>query len=326
MERGLDYDYMKKHLLDYSVMQIHQGYNPEDIKVALQSYGYNKGLINDIYEAIKELRPKKRAHVSKAQITKDLYYYIQNLLVDFISKEIEQGYDLEVIRKALINYGHHSDMVDTAIQAYETGDVLEYEKPLMVRFPQQFLFALSLILMLIGIVALSISTNTIILKVLLAFFPAILGIILANVAKMSIRMKEADKFIPIFTMLLVIVVFYVMISFSTTMQEINKSEYVVVLNVISAFVFSSIICVFSKDERDEIIALKEDSEIEKEDTQKDTSRISHNEKSAVEKDLDEVQDSPQQDSSQKNTDGVSQKRMFPPAKNIPFPEESTEIP
>jgi hypothetical protein len=326
MKRGLDYDYMKKHLLDYAVMQIHQGYDPEDIRVALSSYGYNKGLISDIYEAIKDLRPKKRAHVSKAQITKDLYYYIQNLLVDFISKEVEQGYDLEVIRKALINYGHHSDMVDTAIQAYDTGEVMEYETPLMVRFPQQFLFALSLILMLIGIVALSISTNTIILKVLLAFFPAILGIILANVAKMSIRMKEADKFIPIFTMLIVIAVFYLMISFSATMQEINQSEYVIVLNVISAFVFSSIICVFSKDDRDEIIALKEDTMIEEEGREQKPEPEKKKQVRAKQKDLEEDEDEAEQEKSEEKVEAVSEKRMFPQKKNMPFPEETADMP
>ena len=113
----MDKDYMKKHLQSYMEFQLSQGYEQVDIKHALLKYGYEEKLIDEIAAGIDpEVHKPVTEKKSIKELNEDLYLYIQNLLVDYIKREMDNGYEIDVIKKALINYGHHETIIKNAIK------------------------------------------------------------------------------------------------------------------------------------------------------------------------------------------------------------------
>jgi hypothetical protein len=118
MEDPYDSKYVLKHLSDYINFQLNQGYEPNDISDVLAKYGYKKEFINDLLKkaAVPDLKKKAvEAGVGAKEMNRELYSYLHNMLVNFIIKEKEQGYSVQAIKKALLNYGHNPEIVNSAI-------------------------------------------------------------------------------------------------------------------------------------------------------------------------------------------------------------------
>ncbi|MEK6867920.1 MAG: hypothetical protein AABX98_03800, partial [Nanoarchaeota archaeon] len=99
--------YIKKHLGEYIIFQLDQGYDLTDIKNALVRFGYKKDIVKQILQQFHITAPKKKAALySNYDLDQELKVYVQSLLIDYIVKEHKVGYPLEAIKKALINYGH----------------------------------------------------------------------------------------------------------------------------------------------------------------------------------------------------------------------------
>jgi hypothetical protein len=119
MEDPYDSKYVLKHLSDYINFQLNQGYEPTDIFDVLTKYGYKKEIIDDFLKKAvvldKNQKKLNSVKIGAKEMNKELYTYLHNMLVTFIVKEKEQGYSIMAIKKALLNYGHNPEIVNSAI-------------------------------------------------------------------------------------------------------------------------------------------------------------------------------------------------------------------
>jgi len=139
---------MKKHLGEYVLFQLEQGYDLPDIKSALIRFGYKKPVVKEILNMLHITTPRKKpAMYSAHDLDQELKVYVQSLLIDYIVKEHKVGYPLEAIKKALINFGHDPSVIDEAILIIESGKVVDYRLDASpVKFPQQIVAPLTIFL------------------------------------------------------------------------------------------------------------------------------------------------------------------------------------
>ncbi len=276
-----DEESMKNHLRDYILFQINQGYEADDIKNLLLNYGYKKKLVDDIFIEIGTLPFQKPSKKGSPKLSEDLSNYLKELLIDFIIKEKEQGYTTSAIRKALINYGHNSELVDSAIEAVEgsknksSKDATEYflddsfapfkknkkGKKKVVKnkkgfglnlwklkdgLPPLSIYLISIIFILGFSVFLSASTNTYIYIVVLSFMPAIIALTVNYFGVLQFKSDSYMNLVPFLIVFLTSFIFIGILEINTPLRDIAQPETVFLLNVIIAFIFSSILCFFSK--------------------------------------------------------------------------------
>ncbi len=246
----IDRQYLVQHLVYYVDHQLSQGYGINDLEKALLHYGYDKDVVVEVIKHVKfshgRLKPSKKHDLQ--HISHDLYYYTENLLIDYVMRELEKGYKLEEIKKNLIKHGHEHKMVEKAVSAVKSGRVEDIEHPLGFHLPRQLLFGISLFLVFVFVIFLSISTDSSIGLVLLSFAPSFFSIALVNLVIGFISSRAIINFLPLAALGITAGIF---IGFIETMPAMRATQehVILILNCVVSFVGSALICFFSSVEK-----------------------------------------------------------------------------
>ncbi len=254
----IDRKYVVDHLRGYVIFQLEQGYNIKDVKEVLLGYGYHEGLVDDIIGRVKELNVGVKRHSKAAmnKMNKDLYCYLENMLIDFIIKEHKQGYSLIAIKSALINYGHHPDMVEKAVKAIKAGKVYDFGVNWSMGISRHILFSFCLLVVFIFVVFVSMSTNVSIGTVLLSFCPAMITLVLVDVLLGLVSDKIFRSFLPFISMLFCVGLFVIAVQYFPLIRQ-TDTDVLIILNVGIAFVSALIITFLSKRELVEKVVEKD---------------------------------------------------------------------
>ena len=260
MKWNIDRDYMKEHLAGYVRFQLRQGYEISDVKEALLKYGYDYKLVEEVQKLIdtKQYKPKKKKP-SLRELNEDLYIYLQNLLVNYMKKEMEAGYEMEVIRKALIKYGHHPAMVRKAVKSVNDGTIKDLQPKF--GFPPGMMLFLSLTIALIFIVFLLLSTEVSVFIVVFSFAPAFVAILISYLVTISDANKKIVQMMPVVGIAIIVILFVTGLQVSPDMRKLSEPGTILLLNVFLGFVCSSCICLFSSKPMKKITVetIKEDT-------------------------------------------------------------------
>jgi len=251
MKWYMDKKYMSNHIKSYVEFQLGQGYELDDVKHALEKYGYEPGLVNEICSQIDPDVHKPLKHrPSIKELNEDLYVYLQNLLIDYIKKEQSQGYELEVIRKALINYGHHPKMVRHALEAANEGYVVDQQPT--IRLPAWLSLALGLAAIFAFVAVLTIQTSADLGLVFLSFAPSIVTILLVYAAFVNIDNKRTIQLLPVAAVFLSAAIFLAV--YQAKIVYISEPQTILALNAVLTFIPSSMICLMSRQSPKKISA------------------------------------------------------------------------
>ncbi len=264
MDTLYDDMYMKKHLGEYVLFQLEQGYDLPDIKSALLRFGYKKPLVKEILDMLHVTVPKKKpAMYSAHDLDQELKVYVQSLLIDYIVKEHKVGYPLEAIKKALINFGHDPSVIDEAILIIESGKVVDYRLDASpVKFPQQIVAPLTIFLIFAFLVFLSITTDTSIITIIPNFLPLFLTFILANIAYYFLPKSQLLAAIPLLAVLLTVGIFILGTQYAI-LGKAPGSDMILILNAAVAFISTGIVCAFSKKGKEDIVVQIKDKKMRK---------------------------------------------------------------
>ncbi|MFP4402806.1 MAG: hypothetical protein ACLFPJ_00455 [Candidatus Woesearchaeota archaeon] len=283
--------YIKKHLIDYIIFQLNQGYEFNDIKTILINYGYSSSLINEIKNEIdfKNLNIKKNKNTSKTKLSKEIKLYLEELITDFILKELEQGYSISAIKKALINYGHDKYLIDdivlkmnnskqnkknliTAKDLLDTSNLksnfkktFKKEKKFKFKLPLLLNYFFSIIAILFIIFFLVIKTNTEIFIVFLSFLPSILAITFSYFIFLKIKSESSLKIIPVFSALIAIFIFVGLFYLLKDFFVLSNPAILIILNFILSLILSTVICFFSFIENKKNCSIIENNQFSLED-------------------------------------------------------------
>lgn len=247
MAWNLGRSYIERHLSDYVKFQLKQGYELSDIRKTLVRYGYSAALVESVCKGI---NPSDYATASPIKrevkgLNQDLYLYLQNLLVDYIKREQSQGYSIEVIKKALIKYGHHPAMVGHAIRAVEQGQVDDTHAPAGAGLPAGLLLAFALLATFAGIFMLAMLTDSELNIVTLGFFPSILSILLVYAIVAARPGRTARQLLPVASIAFTVLAFVAMLRLSSLLHGLSEPNTVLLLNAAAAFVLASLLSFFS---------------------------------------------------------------------------------
>lgn len=264
MDSLYDDMYMKKHLGEYVLFQVEQGYDLSDIKNALLRFGYKKPVVKEIFNMLHITVPKKKQAMYHAHdLDQELKVYVQSLLIDYIVKEHKVGYPLEAIKKALINFGHDPAVIDEAIMVIESGKVVDYRLDAStVKFPQQIVAPLAIFLIFAFLVFLSITTDTSIITIIPNFLPVFLAFIIANVGYYFLPKSPLLAAIPLLAVLLAVGIFILGTQYGF-LGKAPGSDIILILNAAVAFISTGIVCAFSKKGKDEIVVQIKDKKMRK---------------------------------------------------------------
>ncbi|MBN2457648.1 hypothetical protein JXB31_00785, partial [Candidatus Woesearchaeota archaeon] len=244
----IETDYIKKHISDYIRFQIGQGYETRDIKEVLGKYGYDKTMIDEILEIIDTGSIKiKKTHHGATDITKmtnELYIYLQNLLIEFIIKEKEQGYSIEAIRKALLNIGHKSYIVDAAVNAVELGEhsiEFKHQSKGIRGIPPGFLFFFCMVVLFSLIFFIGVSTGDDILIITLSFFPVLLSLTVVYVAISQLSNRQTANMLVFANVALTVLIYVAMMQLKSPIQKLSDPNTVLMLNIILSIVLGAVL-------------------------------------------------------------------------------------
>ncbi|MGM5482144.1 MAG: hypothetical protein ACQESF_01655 [Nanobdellota archaeon] len=245
---------LKQHLKNYIYFQVSQGYEPEDVKKLLIENGYSKKLLEEITKEQGNIHSQINPKISKRELSDDLKVYIQNLLIDFILKEREQGYDFPAIKKALVNYGHSSDLVDSAIEAVKNKkdriDIADIFSSKSKKNRQSSVKGMSPWFVYSGIIFaiicftiyLSIATGAEITIVIASFMPLVVGISANYFAVLQFKSSKNMRLLPPVTVALIAFIYVGMMQFDSPLKNMGEPTVILVLNILGGFIFSSVIC------------------------------------------------------------------------------------
>ncbi len=259
MKNIIDEMYMKRHLEEYILFQIEQGYTANGIKAALLRFGYGKSLVNSLFKELQlpskpKIRPKKYA---TEDLDEELRVYVQSLLIDYIVKEHKVGYDLDTIVHALVHYGHDRRIVEEAVNIIKKGLIVDYRASSSpFKFPQKIIASLTLFLAFSFLVFLSISTDISIFTILPNFLPLFISFIIINIFIMFIGNSKILAALPLISVLITVGAYIGSINFGI-LGDAPGSDILLILNAALSFILCGLVCAFSrKEKRPAIIEMK----------------------------------------------------------------------
>lgn len=249
----IDRAYMENHLIDYVLFQVQQGYAPDDVYNVLLKYGYPNPVVQEVFKqlaiSIKEefkRHAQKRGKDTYNQLDEEMHQYLVGLLIDYVTKEQKQGYSIPVIKKALLQYGHHKEIIHEALQTIQQGKVKDYHVLPSLQFSQQAVFALCLILFFIFFVFLGIATNTSLMAILLNFGPAVLSFAFMNALLSVLLHRRLILFLPLLGLLLAVGLFILAVRYAGLFVP-SDANVILILNAGLSFVATVLLCLFSKE-------------------------------------------------------------------------------
>ena len=242
--------YTKQHLLNYVKFQLQNGYYIEDIAEVLLKYGYAKKIVDEIVYEIGDIEIK---HDSKGQkvnlktLRKELVEYTFNLILDYINQELEQGYTESSINRALLNQGHHKELIEEAFKQIKKGKpiVKRHAPAPIASIEVGHLFIIALILLLAASFLLSIGVDETIFVVAMTLAPAFIGISVTYFILTTIRTKYVVSSVPLIAVVIVVGVFAYLLNYSVVYS--NKDPIILmVINVVLAIILSSFMMIFKR--------------------------------------------------------------------------------
>lgn len=237
-------DYLIEHLTNYVKFEVGQGYRLDDIKDALIKYGYKKQLINHVLNNLGYLKPHKKKKSDKKEMTEEMFFYIQNMLIDYIQKQLKNGYSLRAIKNALLRSGHHEDMIDKAIKLIRKGDVIDYDHPIKTVFPPVYVLIFSLFLLSVFVLFIGMSTDHSLIKIIMTMMPAYFSIVVAFLVVSSKPSPLLLRMTPLISTAITVVLFVAMLNYTTIYQGTDMT-ILLGLNVISSFLLNGLMCVLA---------------------------------------------------------------------------------
>lgn len=272
----LDKEYLKEHLKEYIAFQLNQGYELADVKQALIKYGYAQKFVDDMCKGVHH-EPVREPFLKHTQeeLDTDAYNYVLNMLIDYMSKELKQGYSLAAIQKALINYGHMPKVVHEAAAAIQKGTVGDYEKSSAqhITLPSYLVFSLTLLIAFAGVFFLSIVTNTSIVIILFNFIPTLLSLTIVYAALISFKLSALRRLLPLGAVAATVGIFILLVQYSTLLRATHMPT-ILLLNAALTFVCSLILCIFSRVE-DVHLSKKKPKKEHRAETQKEAAEAKH---------------------------------------------------
>ncbi len=244
----MDDSYTKQHLLDYIKFQLQNGYFIEDIAATLTKYGYDQKLVDEVVYEIGDIEVKQQKHTKKAdlkQLNRELIVYTKNLLIDYISQELEQGYTESAIERALLNQGHHRELIDEAFSLIKQGKVVRTAPPPTMSIPTGVLFIISFLAVAVITFVISIGVNETIYVVGLSLAPVFVTLAVGYLLLMSINHKFIITALPLLSVIMIIGMFAYLINYTTIYG--NKDVTIILgINVVLGIIFTSFMAVFKR--------------------------------------------------------------------------------
>src|SRR3989338_2208521 len=246
----MEKEYLIQHLILYVDFQLENGYELKDIADALLHYGYKREIISEIIKHFKDKQQrkiiKKLPNRDKEIMREDMALYIQNMLIDYIKKQQKLSFSLKSIERALIQVGHHRDVVQKAIKTIKRGEYVDFQQSTEVKkYPLSLLFVLMFIISIAIIFMISVATNENILLVFITFTPLFIGLILLYALVTLIANKIIITITPPIVLIAVIGVFFYL-SNTTTIYKNTDMQILLGLNIVIAFFAALIISIFGK--------------------------------------------------------------------------------
>lgn len=170
MDNTLD-DYVHDHLQRYIKYHLDRGYSPIALKKALIIYGYPSKAIDNIIKNTKIDHHKIDIKYTEKELKGETYYFLRGILADYIKDQMEHGFELPDIKKALIKYGHQKSLIN---------DAIGLSKSTSVKISHNTIFFLSISLYLLFCIAMALSLETSIISMILVMSPSIISFILSS--------------------------------------------------------------------------------------------------------------------------------------------------
>lgn len=271
MNTPVDDMYMKKHLVQYILFQVEQGYALEDVKKALERFGYKKWLVQEVVRGtgISPAPRKKPALYAAEGLDQELRIYVQSLLIDYIVKEHKVGYTLDAIRKALIHFGHDPTLIDEAMTIIKQGKVVDYRADSApFKFPHRIIASLTLFLLFCFLVFLSIATDTSLFTIFPQFLPLFVAFVLINILFLLVGNTRLVAALPLFGILIAVATFIGGVSYDF-LGRAPGSNVILILNAVLTFISTGIVCAFSKKEKDTVVVTIKDAKKRKQHEQEE---------------------------------------------------------
>ncbi|MGM5484715.1 MAG: hypothetical protein ACQEP1_02470 [Nanobdellota archaeon] len=138
--------YIEDHLRKYIKFHLEQGYSYEAVKRCLLKYGYSHEELDRISKGLKYSKKTVTRKYSEKELDDETYLYLRGMISEYLKKQLDHGFHLDEIRKALINFGHKKKIVDDAVNLVTKEERLNF-KPNMVFAALSFLTLLFIAMM-----------------------------------------------------------------------------------------------------------------------------------------------------------------------------------
>ena len=247
--------YTKQHILEYVRFQLKHGYFIEDIMNTLIQYGYPHDLVDEIVYEIGDVEATEKKHQGKdvkqtkkadlKQLKADLIIYTQELLIDYICKQLEQGYVETAIRRALLKQGHHEELIDNAFDAIYGGKVVIRAPKPGFSLPLGFLFITSIMFLLVAAFVISIGVNETLFVVLITLAPVFVCVGVIYFILSAFKMKFIVQSTPIISIVIVIGLFAYLLNYSEVYAK-KDPTILLVINIVLAIIFSSYMAILKR--------------------------------------------------------------------------------
>jgi hypothetical protein len=231
-------DYVINHLSEYIKYHIERGYSEKSVKEALLKFGYSNKLLDSIIKNTKIIHKIIDKPYSQKDLEGETYYYLRGIIIEYIKKQQNHGFNKEEIRKALIKYGHSKEIVNDAFILMKGRKEIKFTKKTM--------FWINITLILFFTIILALLLDVKLVYTLIIFSPSVLGFILSKIA--LDYFKKIKKHIPLISVILTIILFF------SIFPALNKtdadSDVILGLNAILAFI-TTYFYTIAEDKREE---------------------------------------------------------------------------
>ncbi len=235
--------YIRKHLKEYLKKEIADGRDPKALKRFLINYGFSSKLVNSVFRSLGKIKKGKRSKGSRKSIS----IYLNELLMTYIRKKIDEGYTKNTIRTSLIRFGIQSDIVDPAIDAafFRARREKNSNEP-DLGVPPGIMFAISIVAMISIVFMISASSDTDPSLVFVSFFPTMIMLTSVYAATTHLKSRRFQILLPLIATMICIFMFIMILGLNTPLDNLSEPQTILVLNAILTLIFSWTIAVLSK--------------------------------------------------------------------------------
>lgn len=200
-------EYIKEHLANFIAFELEKGHNIKSIKEVLMRKGHDENLIDLAIDHLVKSGyvPKVKKNKPYGKLEKEIFEDIVKAIADYIAIQIENGYNLDEIKKTLYDFGHSYEVIEEAIARFK-GERKIISKPKRKISFNPFPFLLTFIILLIAVT--SILSSEPIYKVAIGFIPLLISIIVVE----SVYEETKNKYILFIIPIIITLLFFLLVS------------------------------------------------------------------------------------------------------------------